>query len=187
MDEVVVVLVGSAGADCVRLRHQIALEPCEPRTPDARFAISCPLDFFLNPIAGDEAGAAEVRRLYLVTARKRDRLVGRPVLEIAEELDLDARPLDRDQPAPAIDLRIRFGIDRLERGFQCAEIALRVSHQGDVDVDVGRAEVRWRLVSLSAGEEFRDETSEHDEVKFVTVECVEETDEGVLGKLAGLW
>lgn len=38
-------------------------------------------------------------------------------------------------------------------------------------------------VFLSAGEEFRDETSEHDEVKFATGECVEETDEGVLESL----
>ena len=103
MDKVVQSL-SARGEDCVRLRHQIALEPCEPRPPDARFAIGCPR-FVPQPSRGRRS---ELRRFAAFTADspKRDRLVGRLVFEIAKELDLTRDGISQ----PAVDLRIRFGI-----------------------------------------------------------------------------
>ena len=66
MDKVVQSL-SARGEDCVRLRHQIALEPCEPRPPDI-VSPSVVRDLFLNPVAGDEASCGGSLPL-LLTAR----------------------------------------------------------------------------------------------------------------------
>jgi hypothetical protein len=66
---------------------------------------------------------------------------------------------DANPPAPAVDLRVQCGADRLERPLEWAEIPVRADAEGDVDVDVRCAEVPGNRLRLTARQDLGNETA----------------------------
>jgi hypothetical protein len=108
------------------------------------------------------------------------------VFEVTEKFDLHATSAGGNQPPPTVDSSVWFGADRIEGSLERPHITPGIGEEGDVDVDVGGAEVSWRFAAFVTREELGHEPTEHNQVEVMGAQCAEELKERILGELASL-